>query len=164
MVNSLDFIDIDNCVIDAKFEVKSLYHDRLKNIGLSSDFNKNISDQNNSYLMIFDKACNVRTVKNSIKLLRKNSLARNRFIIFEISSKHNFLIIFQCLIIAMLFRSNPLLFYKHKSKDVSINLFPDSSLRVLGCSKFKSAILFLRYLLRNLFCIYACNLIILELR
>ena len=162
MINNLDFISIDNCIIEADSDLKSSYHYRLKNIGISSDAIKSVSGQNNSYLMIFDKAFNVTVLKNSIRLLRKNSFARNRFIIFDISPRRKFFFLCQCFLICILLRRNPLLFYKYKSKDIVINLLPDSPKIVLGCSGFKSLFLSVRYFIRNILYIYICSSIIIE--
>jgi surface carbohydrate biosynthesis protein (TIGR04326 family) len=161
-LNNLDFIDIENCIIESEPGIKNSYVGRLNNMGLTVDHDSTISGYDNSYLLIINKLGYVKTLKDILRSLRNNRLARNRFIIFEISSKRNFDYLFQCFFMIILLRRNPLLFYKYKSKDVAINLLPDSPKRVLGCSGFKSVLIILRHLIRNIRCIYSCNSIIIE--
>ena len=162
MLNNLDFLDIDNCIIDANPTVKDDYVSRLKNLGLSIDYDLTVSDYDNSFLLIRNKIYSIKDLKDSLNLLRMNKLARNRFVIFEISPKNNIAYIVKCIFIALLLRRNPLLFFKHKSQDVVINLLPDSPRVVIGCSGFESFLKYFRYLARNIMYVYTCESIIIE--
>ena len=174
MNNLFDFLNIDpgDCILEHSIGLNIPNKDECSHLEISFIQDVTHIQDENSLSVIFFLRYREKITKiiQNIRLIKKSYSCKNIYIIYNcnykrkntISKSMRLFCINYCLVLSIILKRNPLLFYKYKQKHVVLNLIPDYTINAIGEGFINSLVSFFRKSTQNLISLSKIDTFIIE--